>query len=81
MNENPRPSFESGDTVNTPKELFEAIFGQPSGFHLLINIWWGEQHSLWEQLERKTGQKIAIVIKRLYQHEGKTACILEVKVL
>lgn len=81
MHENPTQQFESGDTVNTYEELFEAMKGQPSGFNLLINIWWGEQNLLWEKAEKKTDQKIAIGIKRMYQHEGKTACLLEFRVL
>jgi len=55
--------------------------GQPKGFNLLINIWWGDQNSLWEKVERITNQKIAISIKRMYRHEGKQACLLEMKVI
>jgi|WetSurMetagenome_2_1015567.scaffolds.fasta_scaffold330396_2 hypothetical protein len=81
MHENPIPQFESGDTVNTYEELFEAMKGQPKGYNLLINIWWGEQNILWEKVERNTGLKIAIRLKRTYQHEGKQACLLEFEVV
>jgi hypothetical protein len=80
MNENPSPRFESGDTVGTLEDLIQAISGQPKGFGLYINIWWSEQNAIWGKVEQMTGQKILVRIKKMYLHEGKPACLMEMVV-
>jgi len=81
MPEIPRRDYESGETVNTFEELAEAMKGQPKGFNLLINIWWGDQQSIWRRVEEATGLKITLLISGMSSYEGKPTCLIKLTVL